>query len=52
MEDFWGWAQRIGGVLLLVLLCLYIIRCIAIGDVVSLHLFLMYVEGLLKYIAG
>jgi hypothetical protein len=50
IQGIWQWVQRIAGILMVVCLCLYVVRCVTTGQVVSFDRFDHYMRGLVRYI--
>jgi hypothetical protein len=48
--EIWQWVQKIAGVLLVVCLCLYVLRCCVTADLVSLDQFARFLRGLITYL--
>ena len=50
MSDVWRWVERIAGVFMAVCFCLYLIRCISCGQLISFDQFDHFFRGLVAYI--
>jgi hypothetical protein len=48
--EIWHWTQRIAGVLLVVCLCLYLVRCAVAWDFITFNKFDYFMRGLVSYI--
>jgi len=48
--QIWHWTQRIAGVLVVVCLCLYLVRCAVAWDFISFDHFDRFMSGLIAYI--
>ena len=48
----WAWMQKLTSILLLVCLCLYGVRSIMAGQLISFDQFEHFFRGLLRYIFG
>jgi len=48
----WAWVQKLTGVFLLVCLCLYGLRCLMSGQLISFDQFEHFFKGLVRYIFG
>ena len=49
IHELWEWVQRIAGILLVVCVCLYAVRCVAAGDFVDADRFYHFLRGLVRY---
>jgi hypothetical protein len=49
---WWHWIERIAGVVLVVYLCLYAIRCMATSHFLSPDEFIHFLRGLVGYICA
>ena len=52
ISDIWHWFQKIAGVLLVVCLCLYAIRCLVAEEFINVERFGHFLQGLLIYLVS
>lgn len=50
ISELWQWVQKIAGVLLVVCLCLYVLRCLVAAEFVSIDQFARFLRGLITYL--
>lgn len=53
MDDFFFWYriyERVAGILVVVFLTLYLLRCVTAGDFITLGQFGAYLKGLFNYL--
>jgi len=48
--EAWHWAERVAGILLVVCLCLYLLRCVVAWDFISVERFGHFLRGLFIYL--
>jgi len=52
ISELWQWVQKLTGIFLLVCFCLYGVRSIMAGQLVSFDQFEQFFKGLVRYIFG
>jgi hypothetical protein len=52
IPELWQWVQKIAGVLLVVCLCLYLLRCLVAGEFVGVDRFAHFLRGLVVYLVS
>jgi hypothetical protein len=50
ISELWQWVQKVAGVVLVVCLCLYVLRCLVMTDLVSIDQFARFLRGLITYL--
>ena len=50
ISEVWQWVQKVAGVVLVVCLCLYVLRCLVMTDLVSIDQFARFLRGLITYL--
>jgi hypothetical protein len=52
ISEVWQWVQKIAGILLVVCLCLYLLRCLVALEFVSVDRFGHFLRGLVVYLVS
>jgi hypothetical protein len=52
ISEVWQWVQKIAGVLLVVCLCLYLLRCLVTMEFIGVDRFGHFLRGLLRYLVS
>jgi hypothetical protein len=52
ISELWLWVQRVAGVLLVVCLCLYVLRCLVAAEFIGVDRFGHFLRGLLRYLVS
>jgi len=52
ISELWQWVQKIAGVLLMVCLCLYALRCLVALEFIGVDRFGHFLRGLLRYLVS
>ena len=52
ISEVWQWVQKIAGVLLVVCLCLYVLRCLVALEFIGVDRFGHFLRGLVVYLVS
>jgi hypothetical protein len=52
ISEAWQWVQKIAGVLLVVCLCLYVLRCLVTAEFIGTDSYGHFLRGLVVYLVS